>query len=108
MDQHGEGEAALPRPLSAAHSGGPGLLRSSTARDTRRTSGARTSLWYRSILLLPLLVRGAPSPRAPFQRGAGFRRARFSVLPVLGERNVDRGLARQPQADTGRADLSRA
>ena len=57
----------------------------------------------RSVLLLALLVRGPPAPRAALRGGAAQRRARLPVLPRLGQPELDGDLdGRQTASSSSR------
>ena len=69
----------------------------STISDCPRRAGAgrsRARVRDPRLLLLPLLVRREAAARAAVRRGAGVRRARLPVLPLLGERALVAPLGR--------------
>ena len=91
MDERGQGRAAVPGPLPAAHARRPRLLRPAPARGPRGAGRAGRGLRHPRLLLLPLLVPRQAAARAAVRRGARSRASPTSRSACAGRTSRGRG-----------------
>ena len=87
-----------------ASAGGPGVLRSAGSRDARAAGRARARARHPWVLLLLLLVCGKAPSRTPHRRDARIRPPGFSLLFLLGQRELDPALGRRGSRSPDRAE----
>src|SRR5437868_15516251 len=99
VDQRRASPPAVSGALSAAAANRARFLRPTCSRDSRSAERARPRARNRGVLLLPLLVQRAGRARSGLQRSARLGPTRLSLLPVLGERELDARLGRERARD---------
>ncbi len=97
VDERAPGEAAVPRPRAAARARAPGLLRPHGSERRRGAVRARAIARRARLLLLLLLVQRQAPARTSARGDGRAGDARFPVLRVLGERELDAPLGRPGQ-----------
>src|SRR5258708_1928938 len=105
MDAVESSAAAILRTLSAASAGAAGLLRPALAGSAFAPGCAGRSAWHPRLLLLLLLVRRQEIALSSSRRYARQRRAGFSFLLLLGQRELDAPLGWRGKGDADRAAL---
>ena len=95
MAQRRSRAAEVQGSLSAASSLRSRVLRLARSGDADRAGGSRARIRHPWVLLLLLLVQRQAAARAAARRSAAIRPTRFSLLRVLGERELDAPLGRR-------------
>src|SRR5262249_23057369 len=105
VDQRAPRAPEFRRALSATRAVGSRLLRSSRWGNPRGAGAPRPSLRNPRLLLLLLLVQRPPAAAASTRGSRTKRAARFSVLCLLGQRELDSTLGRRQRRVAGRSSL---
>src|SRR6185503_17894405 len=92
VDQCSQSQTVVSRTLPATFAGRSRLLRSSFAGRPRGASEPRARIWDLRLLLFPLLVSRPPIIGTAGERDSGLRPTGFSILSLLGERELDTAL----------------